>query len=318
MINNLKTIATMFSGFGGVDSGFKSAGYTPVFAIDNNPDTVSVYIDNFGNHCLEKDVCEFDYSRVNADHLHASPSCKEFSAANHRGHETELSMLCAHAVVKAITQIAPQTFSLENVKSYVKSKSFALIRRSLREMGYACNVTVVNAKDFGVPQSRERLILRAWKKELRRPKPLSLQKKVLQIGWYDAIADIIPTLKPQPLNKWQLASLVEQGVDQTNLTALVSKDGSRKKKGFANTFALIVPPDKPCPTLKAMGHDQHCQQYSIIISGEGYRISTEAIALLMSFRPDSFKFSGINYKDCMGLGNAVPPLLAQAIAESFN
>lgn len=316
-MSNDKTLATSFSGFGGLDQGFVWAGYTPVFAIDSNPDTVSVYNQNFGNHCIEGDVCNFDYSSVRASHLHASPSCKEFSAANHGSSETELDMLCAHAVVRAIAQIAPKTVSLENVKQYATSRSFGLIRRSLREMGYACNVVVVNAKDYGVPQSRERLILRAWKKGLRRPKPLSRLKKVLECGWHDAISDLILTLKPQPLNKWQLESLAEQGIDPTNLTALVSKDGSRKKRGFAKTFAIVIPSSKPCPTLKAMGHNQHCQQYSIMVNGEGYRISTEAIARLMSF-PDSFKFSGVNYKDCMGLGNAVPPLLAYAIAKSFN
>ena len=312
-----KTLATMYSGFGGVDLGFDWAGYTPVFAIDNNPDAVEIYINNFGNHCLEKDVCEFVYSRVKADHLHASPSCKEFSPANHRSSETELDLRCAEAVVRAIAQIKPKTFSLENVKQYADSQSFRLIRRSLREHGYACNATVVNAKDFGVPQSRERLILRAWKKELRRPRPLWLWTVEDRISWYDAIADLIPTLKPQSLNSWQMCSLKEQGTDPTNLTALVSKDGSRKKKGFCNTFALVTPSSKPCPTLKALGHNQHCQQYSIVVNGVGYRISTEAIARLMSF-PDSYKFSGVNYKDCMGLGNAVPPLLAKAIAESFN
>lgn len=318
-----KTIATLFSGFGGADQGFVQAGYTPVFALDNNPDAVDAYINNFGNHCLEKDVCSFDFSRIKADHLHASPSCKEFSATNHKGSETELDIRCAKAVCRAIAQIKPDTFSLENVKQYANAKfeSLRLIKRSLREHGYACNVVIVNAKDFGVPQSRERLILRAWKKELHRPKPLWLwkiwDKEDLRIGWYDAITDLIPTLKPQPLNAWQLKSLAEQGIDPANLTALVGKDGSRKKKGFKYTFALVVPPEKPCPTLKALGGSQHCQQYSIVVNGVGYRISTEAIARLMSF-PDSYRFSGVNYKDCMGLGNAVPPLLAKAIAESFN
>ena len=312
-----RTFADLFSGYGGATTGFISAGYKPVFAIDNNPDAVETYINNFGNHCLEKDVCEFDYSRVKVDHLHVSTSCKEFSPANHRNSETEIAIRCAKAVCRAIVQISPRTFSLENVKQYADSESFKLIKICLRVHGYACNIVIVNAKDFGVPQSRERLILRAWKKELRRPKPLWLWKIDDRISWYDAIADLIPTLKPQILNTWQLASLKEQGIDPANLTALVSKDGSRKKKGFKHTFALVVPPEKPCPTLKALGGSQHCQQYSIVANGVGYRISTEAIARLMSF-PDSYKFSGINYKDCIGLGNAVPPLLAKAIAESFS
>lgn len=311
-----KTLATMFSGYGGLDQGFVWAGYVPVMAIDNNPEAVEVYISNFGNHCLEKDVREFDYSRVKADHLHASPSCKKFSAANHRNAETELDIRCANAVIKAIALIAPQTFSLENVKQYADSQSLALIKERLRGLGYAINIVVVNTKDFGIAQSRERLILRAWHKTRKRPRPLALWQKQGN-GWYEAIADLIPTLKPQPLNNWQLASLAEQGLSVERLTALVSKDGSRKKEGFKNTFALVVPPDKPCPTLKALGGSRHCQQYSVVVDGVGYRISTKAIARLMSF-PDAYKFSGINYKDCMGLGNAVPPLLAKAIAESFN
>jgi DNA (cytosine-5)-methyltransferase 1 len=313
----MKTLADLFAGFGGATQGFTSAGYKPVFAIDNNQDTAEVYINNFGNHCLIKSVVDVDFRDVKAVHLHASTSCKSFSNSNHKGCETELDIWCANAVCRAIGQIKPDAFSLENVKQYAGSKSFALIKQWLREFGYACNVVIVNAKDFGVPQSRERLILRAWKKELRRPKPLWLWKIEDRISWYDAIADLIPTLKPQPLNSWQSCSLKEQGIDPTNLTALVSKDGSRKKKGFINTFALVISPEKPCPTLKALGGSQHCQQYSIVVNGDGYRISTEVIARLMSF-PDSYKFSGINYKDCMGLGNAVPPLLAKAIAESFN
>lgn len=314
---NPKTLATMYSGFGGTEQGFVWAGYTPVFAIDNNPDAVEAYTNNFGNHCLDKNVCDFDYSAIKANHLHASPSCKKFSSTNHRGGEDELDVWCAKATVRAIAKIKPDTFSLENVKQYLGSRSFRLIRDSLLELGYASNVEIVNAKDFGVAQSRERLILRAWHPSREHPKPLSLWKMNCIYGWYEAIADLIPNLKPLPLTKWQLASLAEQGISTDGLTALVSKDGSRKQEGFTGTFARVIPPDKPCPTLKALGGSQHCQQYSIVVDGVSYRISTETIARLMGF-PDSYKFLGVSYKDCMGLGNAIPPVLAKAIAESFS
>ena len=306
----------MFSGFGGVCSGFKDAGYELVGAVERDAYAAKTYELNFGSCALE-DVCDHNYRQVHTDHLHGSPSCKEFSRANPRGGESESDILCSKAFIRAIVQTECSTVSLENVREYKDSKSFALIKSVLRDLGFATNVANINAKDFGVPQSRERLILRAWLKNSKRPRPLSLYKTKQHIGWYEAIADIIPTLKPLPLNGWQLASLAEQGISVEGLTALVSKDGSRKKKGFISTFALLIPPEKPCPTLKALGHSQHCQQYSIVVDGVGYRISTQAIARLMSF-PNSFKFLGTNYTDCMGLGNAVPPLLGRAIAQSFN
>jgi DNA (cytosine-5)-methyltransferase 1 len=220
-----KTIATLFSGGGGFDVGAIAAGYKPIFGIDNNPNAVECYRQNIGDHIVLGDVRSHDYSNIKADHLHASPSCKTSSSANANKGETQFDIECADAVCRAIAEINPDTFSLENVEGYLRTDSCKKILNELWESEYKYNLEVLNAANYGVAQTRKRLIVMASR--ITKPfMPIATHHKTVNesiisflpndhppkkwIGWYSAIADLIADLEESKLADWQLKALPEE------------------------------------------------------------------------------------------------------------
>jgi Site-specific DNA methylase len=138
--------------------------------------------------------------------LHASPVCKQFSNANSNKGEAQLDIDCAKKVAEFIQVLQPPSFTLENVEAYRKSKSFHLILEALYSQGYWVQYQVLNSADFGVPQSRRRLILMAVKGGFIPPLP----PKQKHIGWYEAIADLVHDLPDSKLADWQLKALPDE------------------------------------------------------------------------------------------------------------
>jgi DNA (cytosine-5)-methyltransferase 1 len=114
--------------------------------------------------------------------------------------------------VRCLEQTAPRVFTLENVGAYARSQSYRLICHALDRLGYMWHAEVLNSADFGVPQTRRRLILRAVKDALlpglAAPDPW--------VGWYAAIEDIIDTLPDSQFAPWQLERL-PNGICDTSL-----------------------------------------------------------------------------------------------------
>lgn len=348
-----KTIATLFSCGGGFDAGAKAAGYTPVFAIDNDPKPLASYTANFGDHAVCADIRGYDFTSIKANHLHASPVCKGFSNANPSKGETQFDIDCAKAVCRGIEQINPDTFSLENVVAYAnaESKSFELIVECLYVNGYHFNYRTLNAADYGVPQTRKRLILLA-SKEKYPLMPLATHSKPTQqkslfelpdwVTWYEAIADLIPTLKETELAPWQQRAFEKEklikhgliGEDKVNgfsrldpvlsdcpsftlksshfpRIALIEKVGARSDR------AMRTISDKfPVPTLKAI-EGRTWEQWVIQNGVKFYQLNVKCLARLQSF-PDWYIFPQSRPVACSLIGNSVPPLLAQRIMETFN
>lgn len=205
---------SLFSGGGGADIGVMQAGFTPVAANEYDPAIAEVYAQNIGPHVRVGDILEQDpHDYPPCDLLHASPPCPSFSVAKNGAHETPHDIALADKITKFIEALHPRWFTLENVMGYRKSQSFALITAQLTRMGYFWDWEICNSADFGVPQTRRRLVLRACIGGLLRPLPAP----VPWVGWYEAIEDLIPTLPESHFAEWQLKRLPEELCQSTLL-----------------------------------------------------------------------------------------------------
>lgn len=198
------TIATLFSGGELVGVGARSAGFEHAWGIEVNDEIAQAARVN-GFHVVSADVTTErpgDYERP--DLLHASPPCPNFSQAKTGSAETREDIELAQATVRFIETLLPRWFTLENVPMYRFSESWRLILDALNWCGYWTNVqNHLNAADFGVPQTRKRMIVRAvrggWLPPLPQPVPW--------VGWYQAIEDLVPGLPDSEFAPWQLARM---------------------------------------------------------------------------------------------------------------
>jgi len=161
------------------------------------------------------DICAIDFdSLIPVDHLHASPSCKNASQAS-QGVETLEDRSVADAIGWAIEAHQGRSFSLENVWGYRTFESFQRILAALDRAGFAHEYRHLNSADYGVPQTRKRLILLAVQRDWRvRPRwPMQTHRRggglgvAPWAGWLSAIADLVDSLPATEPAPWQLARL---------------------------------------------------------------------------------------------------------------
>lgn len=237
----MKTSGSMFSGGALFDVGAQDAGLNPIWGIEKDDKIASVARLN-GFPVITGDVITFDFSQLERpDHLHASPPCPNFSVAKTGAKETELDIAMAGAICRALEHFKPETFTLEQVVGYRNSQSFKSIAKKLSDLGYWWDATNLNAADFGVPQTRSRLWVRASRGLLHgypHPEPWK--------GWYQAIEDLIPSLPDSEFAPWQLARLPEE----------------YKEFMIGNgTYSAPKPPEEPADTITANPNQNHLRAF---------------------------------------------------------
>ncbi len=240
----MSTFASLFTGGGGADLGACNAGYCHAWGVEIDRQVADHARRNgFGVQCA--DVT--DFSRLDLtpllrpDVLWASPPCQSFSDAKVDKGETEADLKLARAVRSIIWYLTPHTFVLENVPRYEKSESFTIIKARLERCGYDVDVRVLNAADFGVPQNRKRLILRACLGRKVPPIEITHTREATLftkrwVSWYEAIQDLLPDLRKTQLARWQIEKLEGRGLE----TMLMSHSNQRMP---------IVGRNQPSPTV---------------------------------------------------------------------
>ena len=199
------------------------------------------------------DVCAVDFeSLALADHLHGSPSCKNASQANVKAGEAPEDLAVADAFCRAIRAHQGRTFSLENVWGYRNFESFARILSALHGAGFTVEYRHINAADYGVPQTRKRLILRAVRGGRVPPLHPTHRKggdmfHLPWTGWYAAIEDLLDTLPPTEPAPWQLARMPKE----LRETLLFANNDSQDQHG--NSYgATSRATDEPALTISTM------------------------------------------------------------------
>ena len=155
-------VVSLFSGGGGLDLGFKSAGFNIIWAIDNNQNAVNTYKANIGDHIICDDINKIDMKSIpHADVVIGGPPCQSFSLAGNRNVEDDRGRL-VWRYISIIKEIKPKAFLFENVTGLLSAKNgkgekiIELLKNAFRDIGYTVTTQVVNAADYGVPQKKKK------------------------------------------------------------------------------------------------------------------------------------------------------------------
>ncbi|MCO5189136.1 MAG: DNA cytosine methyltransferase [Anaerolineae bacterium] len=306
------TFGSYFSGFGGVDIGAKQAGLQLVFAVEYDPTLAAVYRQNLGDHVMIADVCKLDVSALPyVDVFHASPPCTNASVANAKAGESPLDIAMAQAVCRYIVAKRPAIFTLENVYMYRKFESWRIIARALLDNGYSYGYWHVNMADYGVPQTRKRMIVIARRDGKTPMLPEATHAEEPQAGffgtrkrwvsWYEAIEDAHAQKTPYTNSTKATAAL-----EHVKGTALCGVNNTRN----CDQPLTVRWQNEPAFSLRAG------RSGAALIKDNGvfYSVSNRQYARLQSF-PDWYQLPTGAVLTAKGVGNAVPPLFAQKLYE---
>lgn len=340
MTKHKKTAISLFCGAGGMDVGFQKIGFKVCWANDVDKDAYATYKTNFGDHVVHGDITTL-LSQLkehqNVDCLFGGPPCQGFSVAGNMNPNDERSKLVM-SYMDAVKIVNPKLFVMENVKSLGTLAKFQGIRdelyRQAHNMGYQTELLILNAKDYGVPQSRERMFLIGFKEKTFSG---SLKDYLHHFqSQSKTVREIISPLGPagNPKNS-----------KVVNAKITIAKSPVLRKSAYAgmlfNGQGRPLHPDTYANTLHAsMGGNRtpiidEEQLYNNALSwveeyhqhlmnnGKPYeqktvpsrlrRMTIDEAHLLQTF-PEDFKFIGKQSSVFKQIGNAVPCKLAEAVA----
>ena len=156
-------VVSLFSGAGGLDLGFQMAGHNIIWANDIYGDAVETYRHNLGNYIVCEDIFNIKATDVpDCDIIIGGFPCQGFSVANTKRSELDERNSLYKELIRIIKAKSPKFFLAENVKGLVnlaQGKVFQMILRDFSELGYKVKHKILNAADYGVPQTRERVII---------------------------------------------------------------------------------------------------------------------------------------------------------------
>ena len=337
----------IFSGAGGMSLGAKAAGINIVLAIDNNISASKTYIKN---HPITKFI-NADIRSINPlNHIKnpqevfvvfGGPPCQGFSTSNTktRNNKNPNNHLFKE-FVRFVDNIKPKWFVFENVAgiaTFNNGKTLAQIKQLFKELGYNTKEAVLYASDYGVPQHRNRFFMVGNRLgvDFVFPEP---SQTIFTVA--DAISDL-PDLK----NGDKREVLPYKVVDKLSPYAIRMRNGSdvstqnfvsRNKDYVIERYSYIKQGENweaiPSPLMKNYSNKNNCHsgiykrldstKPSVVISNyrknmlihpfDNRGLSVREAARLQSF-PDTFVFEGAITHIQQQIGNAVPPLLAEAI-----
>ena len=298
---------TYFSGGGLVEEGLKGI-IDPVLAVEYDEKISGVYRNNFGQHIVTADVRDVDPKELvkqidgEVEYFHASPVCKNYSQAKSNHAEVELDKETAASTAEFINSVKPKVVTIENVKGYNDSDAMKTITDALDANGYTWDADVYNAADYGGYTNRERLIVRAVRDGKLPEKPKKMAHKS---GWYEAVADIIPTLteKKNGVAPWMDIRLKADGIDWRNIDKPLYVMGSAYADGkIPHAFA-----DELLPTLRTKSGD-----VIVMPDGKVYRAMGRVLARVSGVS-DDYKMPFSENLSHTIIGNGIPTQLTEHV-----
>jgi len=306
-------IASLFTGAGGLDLGLINASHDIVFSNDIDVDSVETYKQNISKNIVLGDVKDVDPADIpNHDLLVAGLPCQGFSRANtHRVAVDERNSLYLQ-FVRILRSTLPPFFMIENVRGIAGLNGggvFEEILSALRSSGpngYIVQHRLINAADYGVPQTRIRMIIVGVRGDL-------------SSRWRYRFPPSTHSKQPEmtDLRPWITISEALDGLPEPGGPGSpVNHIGSQYKVVNRDyTGHRVTNPNKPSPTILARGNGGGgvC---AIPHPNNNRRLTVRESALIQTF-PLNFSFAGKLMSSYRQVGNAVPVKLGERLGSGF-
>lgn len=297
------SVVSLFSGCGGMDLGFKG-GFTSlgcryakqpfkiVWANELNEAACRTYRKNIGKHIHAGDIWTMlDKLPNQADVVIGGFPCQDISVNGKGAGVTGKRSSLYRAMVEAISRTKPRVFVAENVKGLLMKHHAAALQQVLKDfsaLGYDVRYQLYHAADYGVAQTRERVIIVGTLPGIRPfspPTPTFELKNY--VSAYEALHDLAELPEDEKINHiWSRANHSPEQGDRRLIA---------ERAGY---------------TIRAECHGNIQWHYE-----QPRRISMREAARIQSF-PDDFIFDAKLRETERQVGNAVPPVLAWHIAKA--
>lgn len=347
----------LFCGCGGFSKGFQNAGFDIKLGIDIWQDAITTFKYNFPDAVtITDDISDLNGNDLlscanltanDVDVIIGGPPCQGFSLSGKRMIDDPRNILYK-SFVRMVSDIKPKVFVMENVPGLVKlfkGKVKDQVIEDFSNLGYEVTLGQLTACDYGVPQARKRVFFVGLNKSKIKntdkfifPTPTHGEERKPYISCKDAISDLDfigdttllqehDNYKIKPQNDYQvmmrkdspklLNHVTTIHTEKTrSIIALVPDGGNYKslpeelqQTRKVNIAWTRMDSQKPCFTIDT-GHNHHFHY-------RANRVPTVRESARIQSFPDDFEFIGIKTSQLKQVGNAVPPLLAQAIGEQI-
>lgn len=327
--NGYRVVST-FSGCGGSCLGFEMAGFGIIWANEFDPRAVEVYRANHPGVPLDaRGIRSVTVDEVldatglapgQLEVLEGSPPCSKFSMAGKRARSWNKATAADSSIaqqdvetlffeyVRLLEGLRPMMFVAENVAGLARgvAKGWLIeIRRALADAGYRVTIGDVDAQWLGIPQRRRRLIFVGVRDDLgiapRLPRPLPYRYSVAEACPWLIGRGEPPTVEPETTDGVEARHRAGR-----ELARLGPGDSSDRYFSMARAAN-----DLPSPTV--LGGQGGGGTKGVFVPHEPRRLSIAELRRICSF-PDDFVLTGSYSERWRRLGNAVPPLMARAIA----
>jgi DNA (cytosine-5)-methyltransferase 1 len=336
------TALSLFSGCGGFSLGFSAAGFNIKAFLELEPDLRAIYKLNFSDslemggdvtQVYNEDLSKFREQIGEIDAIIGGPPCQGFSLSGKRNRDDPRNTLFRH-YLRFVDAFKPKVAVLENVRllTSMKNPDGGLVRddiyREFQSHGYNIRFFEINAKEYGVPQHRERVLFVAVRDDLKASPsfPLASFGEAVDlfsnVKPYRTFADACSDLEflesggksGDPLHEAVAhpAHVIDWLWDvPEGFSAHENEDpAKRPPSGYNTTYKRQVWAEPAGTVQTTFGMISGCRNVHPIATRS---LTIREAARLQSF-PDSYQFHGGLGTIRTGIGNAVPPLLAYVIA----
>lgn len=318
------TYIDLFSGAGGFSLGFDNMGFKNIFSLDNESSFCKTYKKNFPKHFLiEKDIIKLtkeDIKKIignkKVDVIIGGPPCQGFSIAGNIGRRfiDDPRNHLFKEFIRIVDIIKPSFFIMENVArlyTHNNGKTKDEIISKFRDIGYYVECKILNSVDYEVPQIRRRVIFIGSRitKKISFPDIRVLKHKTVK----DALAGL-PILKSGEKSKISNHLAMNHTKQMLKKMKFVLNGGGRSKipenirpkTGDIRKY-IRYNSDKPSITITG-------DMRKVFHPFQNRALTVRELARLQSY-PDSFIFEGSVISQQQQVGNSVPVLMAEAIAQ---